>query len=175
MSEAMTESSVDRPAFDRPAQLRKARLRSGKNRQRSSITNGSRLLAGIDGRSPWVRRAKDLIGEHLSDLGGPDSTSAAERSIVRRVAVLSVELEHLETRFATAGEANAADLDLYQRTANSLRRLLEAVGLQRRPRDVTPSVADYLEHLNQVAPKPPLESPGKLAGEGLAPGWEAAP
>jgi hypothetical protein len=151
MSEAAFTSSVDRPAFDRLAQLRRARLRAGKNRQRSSITNGSRLLAGIDGRSPWVRRAKDLIGEHLSDLGGPDNTSAAERSIVRRVAVLSVELEHLEARFATAGEASAEDLDLYQRTANSLRRLLEAVGLQRRTRDVTPTVADYLKHVDEGA------------------------
>jgi hypothetical protein len=68
---------------------------------------------------------------------------AAERSITRRVAVLSVELEHLEARFATAGAASAEELDLYQRTANTLRRLLEAVGLQRRPRDVTPDPLVY--------------------------------
>ena len=105
---------------------------------RSRITNGSAFLPGIDGRSAWIRRAKDLIAEHVADLGGPDNTSAAERSIMRRVAVLSVELEHLEARFATAGSASADDLDLYQRTANSLRRLLEVVGLQRRARDVTP-------------------------------------
>jgi hypothetical protein len=110
---------------------------------RSRITNGSAFLPGIDGRSAWIRRAKDLIGEHLSDLGGPHNASAAERSITRRVAVLSVELEHLEARFATAGSASAEDLDLYQRTANSLRRLLEAVGLQRRPRDVTPDPLVY--------------------------------
>src|SRR5262245_2792713 len=132
MSEVTLTSSVDRPSVG-----------PTKNAQRSSITNGSKLLAGIDGRSAWVRRAKDLIAEHLSDLGGPDNTSAAERSITRRVAVLSVELEHLEARFATAGSASAEDLDLYQRTANSLRRLLEAVGLQRRPVDVTPDPLVY--------------------------------
>ena len=105
---------------------------------RSSITNGSSLLPGVDGRSSWARRARDLIVAHLSDLGGADRASAAERSIVRRAAVLTVELERLEVEFATADRASAEDLDLYQRTANSLRRLLEAIGLQRRPRDVSP-------------------------------------
>ena len=50
--------------------------------QRSRITNGSALLPGVDGRSAWVRRARDLIREHLADLGGFDNVSAAERSII---------------------------------------------------------------------------------------------
>ena len=100
---------------------------------RSRVTNGKVL----NQRSPWVRRCKDVIAAHLSDLGGADNTSAAERSIIRRAAVLTTELEVLEVRFAKAGEASAADLEVYQRCSNSLRRLLEAVGLQRRPRDVT--------------------------------------
>lgn len=109
------------------------------SRQRSRVTNGSVLLPGIDGRSPWVRRCKDVIALHLSDLGGVDNTSAAERSLIRRASVLTVELERLEARFAGAGEADAGDLDLYQRTAGNLRRLLEAVGIQRRAKDITPS------------------------------------
>jgi hypothetical protein len=32
-----------------------------------------------------------------------------------------------------------------QRTANSMRRLLEALGIQRRPRDVTPTLDQYLD------------------------------
>jgi hypothetical protein len=70
------------------------------------ITQGSRLLPGVDGRSPWVRRAKDLIRELLADLGGFDNVSAAERSIIRRAATLTVELERLEAKFALAGEAS---------------------------------------------------------------------
>jgi hypothetical protein len=53
----------------------------------------------------------------------------------RRASVLSVELERMERQFALAGEASSDELDVYQRVANSLRRLLEAVGLQRRPRN----------------------------------------
>ena len=54
--------------------------------------------------------------EHVADLGGEDNTSAAERSIVRRIAVLTTELEMIETRFATAGNAaTTSDIDLYIR------------------------------------------------------------
>jgi hypothetical protein len=78
-------------------------------------------------------------------LGGIDNASAAERSLIRRASVMTVELERFEKKFALAGEASEADLDLYQRTAGNLRRLLEAVGLQRRPRDVSLSLRDRLQ------------------------------
>jgi hypothetical protein len=115
-----------------------------KSRQRSRVTNGSVLLPGADGRSVWVRRCKDIMISHLSDLGGQENTSEAERSIIRRASVMTVELERLEARFAAAGEASAEQLDLYQRTAGNLRRLLEAVGLRRRPRHVLPTLGEYL-------------------------------
>jgi len=122
------------------------RVARHKDPQRSAITNG-KLLPGIDQRSAWVRRCRDIIAEHLSDLGGHDNCSAAERSIVRRASVIEVELEMLEAKFATAGQATADDLDLYQRTAGNLRRLLEAVGLQRRPRDVTDDHAQQIDRV----------------------------
>jgi hypothetical protein len=118
-----------------------------KDAQRSRVANGSALLPGVDGRSAWVRRRKELIADHIADLGGEDNCSAAERSIIRRAAVLTTELERLEVKFALAGQANADDLDLYQRTAGNLRRLLEAVGLQRRARDVTNSQAEQIDRV----------------------------
>jgi hypothetical protein len=124
------------PIKPRPVDAPEVRPRKG----RSRVTNGSALLPDADGRSPWVRRCKDIIAIHLSDLGGLDNTSAAERSIIRRASVLTVELERYESKFAKSGEASERDLDLYQRTAGNSRRLLEAVGLQRRARDVTPTL-----------------------------------
>jgi len=111
---------------------------------RSKITNGSAVLPGVDGRSTWVRRLRDLISLHVADLGGDGAISEAERSIVRRACTMTVELERLEAKFATDGEATAQELDLYQRTAGNLRRLLESVGLERRARDVTPPLRDYI-------------------------------
>jgi hypothetical protein len=126
---------------------------SGSSADHSRVSSRSRvrtgqLLPGIDGRSAWTRRAASLIRAHLSDLGGLDNCSAAERSIVRRAAVLTTELERMEQQFALAGEASADDLNIYQRVANSLRRLLEAVGLQRRAREIGPSLSDILRQGN---------------------------
>jgi hypothetical protein len=124
--------------------LDSAHAESNKSKARSKITNGKQLIAGIDGRSTWVRRLRDLIALHVNDLGGIEAVSAAERSIVQRAATLTVELERMESAFAAAGEASAQDIDLYQRTANSLRRLLESLGLQRRAKDVTPTLQTYI-------------------------------
>lgn len=128
-----------------------------KPQARSRVSNGSSLFNGdVDGRSSWARRLRDLIAEHCTDLGGPENLSAAERSILRRAATLEVELELLEERFANAGSAEASDLDLYQRTAGNLRRLLETVGLERRAKDITPSLSEYLA--SRAAQKPAGES-----------------
>ena len=102
-----------------------AEIDSQKSKGRSRMTNGSAVMAGVDGRSTWARRMRDLIRLHLSDLGGEDAVSEAERSIVRRCAALTVELERMGSDFALAGKAQPDQLELYQRTANSLRRLLE--------------------------------------------------
>jgi hypothetical protein len=133
-----------------------------RSRQRSRVTNGSALAPNIDGRSAWVRRTKDLIALHLSDLGGADHATAAEVSIVRRIAVLSVELESLEATFATVGMATGDQLDLYSRVSNSLRRMLESIGLERKSVDITPSVDEFLaEHAREKAARTsePLDAP----------------
>jgi hypothetical protein len=80
---------------------------------------------------------------HIADLGGEANVSQAELSIARRAATITVELERLESKFAS-GEASDRDLDLYQRASGNLRRLLESVGLQRRQRDVTPTLEQYI-------------------------------
>jgi hypothetical protein len=118
-----------------------------KTNGRSKVTNGSHVLPGVDGRSTWARRFRDLMVLHLSDLGGEDQVSEAHKSIVRRTATLEVELERLELKFATADPAqpvDASDLDLYQRVSNTMRRHLETLGIERRTRDVTPSLDAYV-------------------------------
>jgi hypothetical protein len=111
--------------------IHRERLRPPKARSR--LSNGSVTLA--DGRSVWARRFRDLTAMHVQDLGGPDNISEAERAILRRACVLMIELERLEQRFAE-GEADTATIDLYQRGANSMRRLLESLGLKRRAKEV---------------------------------------
>jgi hypothetical protein len=95
------------------------------------------MRAGLLGR-----RFRDLIKLHLSDLGGESEASEAEKSLIRRVATLAVELELLEVRFATAnGQASMRDIDLYIRATGCLRRVLEALGLG------SPRQGRYTRHL----------------------------
>ncbi len=114
---------------------------------RSSITNGSSLFVGVDERSSYCRRFRDVLAAHISDLGGQGVCSESECSLARRVATLTVALERLESKFAeNDGEACATDLLTYQRIASCLRRCLETLagGLARRPKPVE-SLASYLE------------------------------
>jgi hypothetical protein len=93
---------------------------------------------------------RDIVALYISDLGGAEALSEAEKSIVRRIATVTVELERLEAKFSTLPNGpRADDLDMYQRCANTLRRLLEAVGIERRQRDITPSLDSFLVGLNK--------------------------
>ncbi len=112
-------------------------VKDQKTKAKSKLSNRDRYLSDVDQRSTWARRFRDLIALHLEDLGGWDFCSAAEKAIIRRCAALIVECEQMETKFALAGGAKAEDLDLYARVTGQLRRALETVGLQRRPKDVT--------------------------------------
>jgi hypothetical protein len=109
---------------------------------KSAISNGTRLfIDGLDGRSALARRYRDLVAEFVSDLGGADVISAAQRAIVRRAASLCVWCEAVEVRLAAGEEIDIAP---YTTAANSLRRLVVDIGLERRARDVTPSLDAYL-------------------------------
>jgi hypothetical protein len=77
-------------------------------------------------------------------LGGVDMTSAAERSLVRRAAIMTVELERMESRFAEAeDQAPIKRLDAYIRASGNLRRILETLGI-RRAKDITPPTIDEI-------------------------------
>jgi hypothetical protein len=111
------------PTISRPIKLR------------SATTNGNRaFVLGGDGRGAWVRRWKDLVDLHVSDLGGPDACSEAQLSLCRRIATTEVELERLEARMSEGD--NTVDLDMFNRLAGNLRRMLESIGLRRVARSV---------------------------------------
>jgi hypothetical protein len=111
----------------------------------SALTNRSRtFLQGADGRTAWARRFRDLVETHEADLGGPGRLSEAERQIVRRCSALEVECERMEGEIASSGGAHPELLDIYIRASGGLKRMLDLIGLERRPRDVTPSAAQWV-------------------------------
>jgi hypothetical protein len=99
------------------------------------------LLIGGNPNSAWARRYRDLVAGHASDLGGRSELSEAELSLIRRAAALECELEAMEARMSAGDQVN---LELFGRLTDRLGRTLQRVGLRRRPRDVTPTLADIL-------------------------------
>jgi hypothetical protein len=118
-------------------------VKKAKPAARSAMSNGSKFLANVDGRSLWARRCRDLYAAFVTDAGGADVVSEARSAIMRRAAVLACELERRESAFALAGGVDPAELDLFAKTSAVLSRLLEKVGLERTAKDITPTPAEF--------------------------------
>jgi hypothetical protein len=114
-------------------------------RKSSAVSSGRRMFVVGDSSSAWSRRYRDIVAAHVSDLGGRPALSEAEVSLIKRVSTLELECEQMEGKLSMGLEI---DLDLYQRTANSMRRILESLGLKRVPRNVTPSLEGYAQELD---------------------------
>src|SRR5690348_12784194 len=72
-----------------------------KARLRSAISNGKHVLADVDHRGPEMRRLKDLLADHVSDLGGPDQITHAEKLLASRASMIAVLCEMSERTFIT--------------------------------------------------------------------------
>ena len=112
-------------------------------------------LHDLDRRTAAYRRTVDLIEQIETDAGGHDRLSTGERQIIQRIALTCALAEHLEARWLSGEEIDPV---LYCTLANAQKRLLESVGLRRVPRDVAPSLTDYLRSRN-ATPGPSEATP----------------
>lgn len=113
-----------------------APINSKPSKLRSATTNGNRaFVLGGDGRGAWVRRWKDLVELHVSDLGGAEACSEAQLSLCRRIATTEVEIERLEAKMSEGDDT--VDLDLFNRLAGNLRRMSELIGIKRAAKPVS--------------------------------------
>jgi hypothetical protein len=138
-------------------------------RPSSAVTSGRKLFfEGADPNSEFSRRFRDLAGHHVADLGGQGALSAAKLSLCRRAAALEVALETMETRMSAGEEVN---LDSYGRAASHLRRILETLGIERKP------TAPYLEAHVVGTPWSPMQARlrAEAEAEAEAAKEEAAP
>jgi len=100
---------------------------------------GAIVLAGVDGRSMMARRFREITAGIECDLGG--DLTEAQKHLIARAATLACWCEERETELAKGEEFDA---NQYATIANALRRLLSDLGLERRARDVTPDLRDYI-------------------------------
>ncbi|WP_202354062.1 hypothetical protein [Mesorhizobium sp. 113-3-3] len=106
---------------------------------RSRIGNGKDLLPGVNGRSSIMRRYREIYGQLVSDMGG--DPSEAKSIIAKRSTTLAIWCEEAEASMANGGDI---DISEFTTATNALRRLLADIGLERRARDITPSLADII-------------------------------
>ena len=149
-----SEGSKTAPAIvpDEPvakAENPSAAVRRPSTRHRSRITNRNKLLPSISGTSVWTRLMRDTMDAMIVHLGGEDQVSETQRTACRRIAVLETELVHMEDAIARlrceGREPLPEMLDLYARLGNAQRRFCEALGWQRVPREIVPSLTSYLQ------------------------------
>lgn len=110
-------------------------------RQRSRVTNGRSPFVEADGRGPWARRWSDVLAEIISDLGGADLLSEGQRQLARRCATIAIACEKMEGEAAVGKQI---DVDLYGSLTDRLGRAFQRLGLRRQPRDVSPTLDQYL-------------------------------
>ena len=109
-------------------------------------------LADLDQRTGAAKSARALIQAIEEDLGGSDRLTAGERVLAARAGVAAAMCEHQEAL------CRPVDIASYATLINATARLLRTIGLERRPRDVTPDLQAYVEAKAtepEVLPPPP--------------------
>lgn len=106
---------------------------------RSRVTNGTRLLVGVDGRSTQARRFRDLMHAYEDQF---DSATEADRNLVRQAALLALKREQLQAA-VVRGEPVGTDTltNLAGRTLADLRRKTQAAAAS------APAQPSVIEHI----------------------------
>ncbi len=117
---------------------------------RSRITNGKDVLGGVDGRSRIARRYHDITSQLAADQGGADTLSEARLQLIRRFAASACLAEQMESRLANGEQIDLAEHALLSST---LVRIAARLGLDRRARDVTPTLEAYLQAKHAEVPR----------------------
>ena len=139
----------------------------GLDPNKSRITNGRDLLPGdVDGRSAEARRFRDIVNAVLVDQGGIDRCTEARFQLIRRFAAACVMAEQMEGRLVL-GEV--IDIERHSLLCSTLVRIAQRIGIARVPKNVTPTLADYL------ATRGEAEAPGKSSRTGFPRSSEGMP
>ena len=115
---------------------------------RSKVSNGDRPMLGVDGRSGYMRRWKDIIEDHVENYG-PENMSVPRMSLLRHQATALVKMEMLTAKMAD-GKETFEEAEQFSRYLGNARRNYEVLGLDRGVKQVSNNV---LEHFASVAAK----------------------
>ena len=90
-----------------------------------------------------------MVRDIQTDLGGRQQVSRIEGELIRAFAGAATTLQYLNAQ-VLLGETSEIDLSGYATIASTMLRIGSRLGLKRVPKDVTPTLADYLASLKQA-------------------------
>jgi hypothetical protein len=88
-----------------------------------------------------LRGASRIISAILADQGGAEQCSESRLQLVRRFAAASVLAEQMESQLANGEQISIQEHALL---CSTLTRLAQRIGIERRAKDVTPNLSEYL-------------------------------
>jgi hypothetical protein len=116
----------------------------------SKVTNGNRLLHGVDMRTETGRRFRDLIRCYADGLG---HLTEERMSLLRTAAGITVKLETMQSAIVNGEEI---DVRLLVRLANSQARALRALGeAKAKAQSAEPGPSALQKYLAAMAERPP--------------------
>jgi hypothetical protein len=105
---------------------------------RSVITNS---VVELDARSKVARRFRDICSQIYSDQGGEENCSEARLQLIRRFSAACCMVEEMEARMASGEKIR---IDEHSLLTNTLVKVASRIGVDRRLRNITPRLQDYL-------------------------------
>jgi hypothetical protein len=112
---------------------------------KSRVSNGKDVLPGLrDGRGIVARRYRDISNAILADQSGVENCSESRLQLIRRFAAAAVLAEQMEAKLANGEKIDVSEHALL---CSTLSRLASRIGIDRRSKDITPSLKDYIEGL----------------------------
>jgi hypothetical protein len=134
-------------------------------KNRSATSNGSTILAGVDGRSLEARRFRDLVVSFAEPLGGFESLTEESAALVRQAASITMQNESIQ---AAAVRGEPVDAEQVVRLTNALTRVLSALKRHRKPKSSAPSLAEIVaRHRAEEAARAaaPTATPAAATGD----------
>jgi hypothetical protein len=103
----------------------------GRATTRSKISNRSRMLPGVDGRSSAARRFRDICANYEAQFGG--NISELERDLIRQAAGLTLRAEQLQGAIVRGEPVSNDELVRISSTAKRLLETIRAKADKRKP------------------------------------------
>src|SRR5215210_9537872 len=117
-----------------------ARIASRSPTSRSAVSNLTRFLDGVDGRSANARRFRDLIADFAEPFGGLETLGESERVLVKQAAALALRAESMQ---AAIVNGEAVDHDALIRLSSEARRNLSSIK-RRAEKPKAPAIHKYI-------------------------------